>query len=144
MKVFQQAERKQDSTNTSKRPEEEIAKVTETRRWTDTHRHLLCSYCILLLWETLCASSQLSASSRKLKITETGLCCVCRVPNTRMLQSDTDHQVPLDKPDFPHMLSQFVLLFPWAVLAGNSSVSPVWLSLRTRLQDFQITLNSVW
>lgn len=89
MKFFQQRERQQDSTNTSKRPEEEIAKVTQTRRWTDTHRHLLCPYCTLLLLLPLCFFPAVSFQQRT-EITEPGLCCVCRVPNTRMLWSNTE------------------------------------------------------
>lgn len=96
------------------------------------------TFVVLLLYPTptrdcLCASSQLSASSRELKITETGLCYVWRVPTTRMPWSDTDHQEPLDKPDFPCVLPQFVLshwpfismgCFGWEQLCPSSVTVP--------------------
>lgn len=63
MKFFQQWERKHDSTNTSKRPEEKIAKVTPDKEM-DWYSQ---TFVLPLLYPTptrdcLCASPQLSAS----------------------------------------------------------------------------------
>lgn len=91
MKFFQQWERKHGSTNTSKRPEEKIAKVTPDKEM-DWYSQ---TSVLPLLYPTptrdcLCASPQLSASSRELKLAEPGLCYVCRVPNPRMPWSSTE------------------------------------------------------
>lgn len=89
MKFFQQRERQQDSTNTSKRPDWRRNSKGHTDLWTDTHRHLLCPYCTLLLLLPLCFFPAVSFQQRT-EITEPGLCCVCRVPNTRVPWSNTE------------------------------------------------------